>query len=80
VFAWMKTATLHAHRWRYGRSIKAGVGVLLTNLVVAGDAWSEPAGTGGAALHSGAWAAANLAWQLGHHQRPESAAVQQTLF
>ena len=78
--AWMKTASLQAHRWRYGRSINAGVRVHLPNLVVAGDAWSEPAGTGGAALHSGAWAAANLAWQLGHHQRPEAAPLQQTLF
>jgi deoxyribodipyrimidine photo-lyase len=79
-FAWMKTATLQAHRWRYGRSTNAGVGVHLPHLVVAGDAWSEPAGTGGAALHSGAWAAANLAWQLGHHRRPEAAPIQQTLF
>ena len=80
VVAWMKTATLQAHRWRYGRSIDAAVGVQLPNLVVAGDAWGEPAGTGGAALHSGAWAAAKIAWQIGQHQRPEAAPVQQTLF
>jgi photolyase PhrII len=80
VFAWMKTATLQAHRWRYGRSNGGAVGAQLPLLVEAGDAWAEPAGTGGAALHSGAWAAANLAWQLGHHQRPEAAPVQQTLF
>ena len=80
VVAWMKTATLQAHRWRYGRSIDAAVGVQLPNLVVAGDAWGEPAGTGGAALHSGAWAAAKIAWKIGQHQRPEAAPVQQTLF
>jgi predicted NAD/FAD-dependent oxidoreductase len=80
VAAWMKTATLHAHRWRYGRSSEVAVGAELPFLVEAGDAWSGPAGTGGAALRSGAWAAANLAWRIGQPQRPESAPVQQTLF
>ena len=80
VVAWMKTATLQAHRWRYGRSINAAVGVHLHNLVVAGDAWGEPAGTGGAALHSGAWAAAKMAWYIGQHLRPKATPVQRTLF
>jgi len=78
-FTWMKTATLQAHRWRYGRSSEVAVGARLPFLVEAGDAWSEPAGTGGAALRSGAWAAANLAWSIGQHQRPKSAPVQQRL-
>jgi len=80
VAAWMKTATLQAHRWRYGRSSEVALSAALPYLVEAGDAWGEPAGTGGAALRSGAWAAANLAWRLGQSQRPASAPVQQTLF
>jgi predicted NAD/FAD-dependent oxidoreductase len=78
-FTWMKTATLQAHRWRYGRSSEVAVGARLPFLVEAGDAWSEPAGTGGAALRSGAWAAADIAWRIGQHQRPKSAPVQQRL-
>ena len=49
-------------------------------LVEASDAWGEPVGTGGAALRSGAWAAARIAWQCSQHLQPKPTAVQQTLF
>lgn len=77
---WVKTATLQAHRWRYARSIQAGERSNLPRLVEAGDAWSEPLGTGGAALRSGAWAAASIAWQCSQHLQPKPTVVQQTLF
>ena len=77
---WVKSATLQAHRWRFGRAITLGERANLPRLVEAGDAWSEPVGTGGAALRSGAWAAANIAWQCGQNARPVSGPVQQTLF
>ena len=77
---WIREATVQAHRWRYGRSAGPGVPANLPRLVEAGDAWGEPVGTGGAALRSGAWAAASIAWQCGHHLQPKPTAVQQTLF
>ena len=77
---WVKSATLQAHRWRFGRAITLGERANLPRLVEAGDAWCEPVGTGGAALRSGAWAAANIAWQCGQNARPVSGPVQQTLF
>ena len=80
MFAWIKTATLQAHRWRYGRSNEVAVGAHLPSIVEAGDAWSEPTGTGGAALRSGAWAAAKIAWLFGQNQQPRAPVVQQTLF
>ncbi len=78
--SWLTSASGQAHRWRYGRSVALGASANLPRLVEAGDAWAEPAGTGGAALRSGAWAAANIAWQCSHHLQPKAASVQQTLF
>tara|TARA_Y100001954_G_scaffold95113_1_gene104046 strand:+ start:12901 stop:15243 length:2343 start_codon:yes stop_codon:yes gene_type:complete len=78
--SWLTTASSQAHRWRYGRSTSPGVRANLPRLVEAGDAWGEPVGTGGAALRSGAWAAANIAWQCSQHLQPKPTAVQQTLF
>lgn len=77
---WVKTATLQAHRWRFGRASTLGERARLPRLVEAGDAWCEPVGTGGAALCSGAWAAAEIAWQCSQEHRPKPAPVQQTLF
>jgi predicted NAD/FAD-dependent oxidoreductase len=77
---WLRSASCQAHRWRYGRADALGIRSKLPRLVEAGDAWAEPAGTGGAALRSGAWAAADIAWQCSQHLRPTSAPVQQTLF
>ena len=77
---WIREATVQAHRWRFGRSSATGERSHLPRLVEAGDAWGEPVGTGGAALSSGAWAAANIAWQCSHHLQPKPTAVQQTLF
>jgi predicted NAD/FAD-dependent oxidoreductase len=77
---WLMSASCQAHRWRYGRATALGIRSKLPRLVEAGDAWAEPAGTGGAALRSGAWAAAHIAWQCSQHLRPTSAPVQQTLF
>ena len=77
---WLKSATLQAHRWRYGRSSKPGVSANLPRFVEAGDAWGEPVGTGGGALRSGAWAAAHIAWQCSQHLQPAKGHVQQTLF
>ena len=78
--SWLTAASCQAHRWRYGRSASPGVRANLPRLVEAGDAWGEPVGTGGAALRSGAWAAASIAWQCSHHLQPKPTAVQQTLF
>ena len=78
--SWLTAASSQAHRWRYARSANRGVRANLPRLVEAGDAWDEPVGTGGAALRSGAWAAANIAWQCSQHLQPKPAAVQQTLF
>ena len=78
--AWLTAASSQAHRWRYGRSAGPGVRANLPRLVEAGDAWGEPVGTGGAALRSGAWAAASIAWQCSQHLQPKPTAVQQTLF
>lgn len=77
---WLMSASCQAHRWRFGRADALGIRAKLPRLVEAGDAWAEPAGTGGAALRSGAWAAAHIAWQCSQHLRPTSAPVQQTLF
>ena len=77
---WVKTATLQAHRWRFGRASSLGERANLPRLVEAGDAWCEPVGTGGAALRSGAWAAAEIAWQCSQPSRPKPVPVQQTLF
>ena len=78
--SWLTAASCQAHRWRYGRSASPGVRANLPRLVEAGDAWGEPVGTGGAALRSGAWAAASIAWQCSRHLQPKPTAVQQTLF
>ena len=78
--SWLTAASGQAHRWRYGRSASPGVRANLPRLVEAGDAWGEPVGTGGAALRSGAWAAASIAWQCSQHLQPQPTAVQQTLF
>ena len=78
--SWLTDASSQAHRWRYGRSANRGVRANLPRLVEAGDAWGEPVGTGGAALRSGAWAAASIAWQCSQHLQPKPTAVQQTLF
>ncbi|MDP6199701.1 MAG: FAD-dependent oxidoreductase, partial [Candidatus Poseidonia sp.] len=78
--SWLTGASSQAHRWRYGRSASPGVRANLPRLVEAGDAWGEPVGTGGAALHSGAWAAASIAWQCSQDLQPKPTAVQQTLF
>lgn len=80
VLDWLKSATCQSHRWRYGRADALGVESAFPRLVEAGDAWETPVGTGGAALRSGAWAAAHMAWQCSQHLRPASAPVQQTLF
>ena len=77
---WITSATLQAHRWRFGRASTLGERANLPRLVEAGDAWCEPVGTGNAALRSGAWAAAAMAWQCGQHLQPKRAPVQQTLF
>jgi deoxyribodipyrimidine photolyase/predicted NAD/FAD-dependent oxidoreductase len=76
---WVKSATLQAHRWRYARSRQTGERSNLPRLVEAGDAWSEPVGTAGAALRSGAWAAANLAWQCRPNIDSMGVTIQQTL-
>ena len=78
--SWLTAASSQAHRWRYARSANRGVRANLPRLVEAGDAWGEPVGTGGAALRSGAWAAASIAWQCSQHLQPKPTAVQQTLF
>lgn len=78
--SWLTAASSQAHRWRYGRSASRGVRADLPRLVEAGDAWDEPVGTGGAAIRSGAWAAASIAWQCSQHLQPKPTAVQQTLF
>ena len=78
--SWLTAASCQAHLWRYGRSASPGVRANLPRLVEAGDAWGEPVGTGGAALRSGAWAAASIAWQCSRHLQPKPTAVQQTLF
>ena len=77
---WLRGATMQAHRWRYAQSSEHGVSAHLPRFVEAGDAWSEPIGTGGAAMRSGAWAAAHIAWQCSQHLQPTKAPVQQTLF
>ena len=77
---WITSATLQAHRWRFGRASTLGERANLPRLVEAGDAWCEPVGTGNAALRSGAWAAAAMAWQCGQHLQPKGTPVQQTLF
>ncbi|MGB1766535.1 MAG: hypothetical protein ACPHJE_04050, partial [Poseidonia sp.] len=77
---WITSATLQAHRWRFGRASTLGERANLSRLVEAGDAWCEPVGTGNAALRSGAWAAAAMAWQCGQHLQPKGTPVQQTLF
>jgi hypothetical protein len=78
--SWVKAASIQAQRWRYGRAVKPGKSANLPHLVEAGDAWGEPIGTGGGAMHSGAWAAAHIAWQCSQHLQPTKEPVQQTLF
>ena len=77
---WIKAASIQAHRWRFGRSLEAGERAGLPRLVEAGDAWAQPLGTGGGALRSGAWAAADIAWQVSQHMQPKKSSLQQTLF
>ena len=77
---WVKSGTLQAHRWRFGRASTLGERANMPRLVEAGDAWCEPVGTGSAAFRSGAWAAAEIAWQWGQHLQPKRVFVQQTLF
>lgn len=77
--AWVKASSFHAHRWRYARAAARGERAKLPLLVEAGDAWADPVGTAGAALHSAAWAAADLAWQCSHALKPSKRRVQQTL-
>ena len=77
---WITSATKQAHRWRFGKSNAIGERSNLPRLVEAGDAWHEPVGSGGAALCSGAWAAANIAWQCSPRPQTTTTAVQQTLF
>ena len=77
---WVKSGTLQAHRWRFGRASTLGERANMPRLVEAGDAWCEPVGTGSAAFRSGAWAAAEIAWQCGQHLQPKRVFVQQTLF
>lgn len=78
--SWVKAASIQAQRWRYGRAVKPGKSANLPHFVEAGDAWGEPIGTGGGAMHSGAWAAAHIAWQCSQHLQPTKEPVQQTLF
>ena len=77
---WIKAATVQAHRWRFSRSSAIGQRSGFSRLVEAGDAWAEPVGSGGAALRSGAWAAANMAWQCRPPVEHQTTAVQKTLF
>ena len=76
----MQSTELHAHRWRYGRANRTVDEVDIPGLAVAGDAFCDNPGTVGGAAASGAWAAAELAWELAQGERPVSAAVQATLF
>ena len=80
VKSWLTGASLHAHRWRYGRANSRAPSANLPCLAEAGDAFAEAHGTVGGAACSGAWAAARLSWMLTQDQRPRSAVVQQTLF
>ena len=76
---WITSATLQAHRWRFGRASTLGERANLPRLVEAGDAWCEPVER----------AMQHFVRVLGQRQRwpgnaaisqPQGTPVQQTLF
>ena len=77
---WIDQSKGMAHRWRYARAERIADNPHLPRLSFAGDAWSEPVGTAGAALLSAAWATAELLWEFYQSQEVKSISVQSTLF